>query len=269
MWWSCSQICHCAVFACDYLCHRPSICCSPIIIIIIISMLCCVYQNCSVSVLHLFLLPSPAMSLGFTILGEMRPFFNPAINVDIFCLHGWCVLSVFLLLAFTHLGHERQDLLSPCHGMHVCTDETLVYTLIRKRMESDPMLTPREKLPLPEKSSSEEDRIHNTASCRTASPTHSQLSYSGPPPSSADSDVNYDSEDPVWDFVSSTHFTSNWLQLALWHENSCGSRSMPESHTSWFIQIAFLFCAILAQGVNQCRSLYVCCLVVCIAVCIH
>ena len=40
--------------------------------------------------------------------------------------------------------------LSPCDGMHVCTDSTSVYTLTRKRfcgMESDPMLTPREKIP--------------------------------------------------------------------------------------------------------------------------
>ena len=34
----------------------------------------------------------------------------------------WCMLGVFLLLAFTRLGHECQDLLSPCDGMHVCTD---------------------------------------------------------------------------------------------------------------------------------------------------
>ena len=43
------------------------------------------------------------------------------------------------------------------------------------------MLTPRErKSPLPEKSSSEEDRTHDAASRRTASPTLYQLSYSGP-----------------------------------------------------------------------------------------
>ena len=30
--------------------------------------------------------------------------------------------GVFLLPAFTRLGHERQDLLSPCDEMHVCTD---------------------------------------------------------------------------------------------------------------------------------------------------
>ena len=62
------------------------------------------------------------------------------------------MLGVFLLPAFTRLGHECQDLLSPCDGMHVCTDYTPVYTLVRKNlggMESEPMLTPREKSPLP------------------------------------------------------------------------------------------------------------------------
>ena len=63
------------------------------------------------------------------------------------------MLGVFLLPAFTRLGHKCQDLLSPGDGMHVCTDWTLVYTLIQKSfygMESEPMLTPREKSPLPE-----------------------------------------------------------------------------------------------------------------------
>ena len=53
---------------------------------------------------------------------RMWPFFNPTIKVVTFRLCGWCVLGVFLLPAFTRLGHERQDLLSPCDGMHVCTD---------------------------------------------------------------------------------------------------------------------------------------------------
>ena len=30
-------------------------------------------------------------------------------------------MGLFLLVAFTRLGHECQDLLSPCDGMHVCT----------------------------------------------------------------------------------------------------------------------------------------------------
>ena len=53
---------------------------------------------------------------------RMRPFFNPTIKVVTFRLRGWCVLGVFLLPAFTRLGHERQDLLSPCDEMHVSTD---------------------------------------------------------------------------------------------------------------------------------------------------
>ena len=53
---------------------------------------------------------------------HMWPFCNPTIKVVTFCLRGWCMLGVFLLPAFTRLGHERQDLLSPCDEMHVCTD---------------------------------------------------------------------------------------------------------------------------------------------------
>ena len=63
------------------------------------------------------------------------------------------MLGVLLLPAFTHLAHECQDLLSPCDRMHVCTDKTLVHTLLRKSywgMESEPMLTPRGKTSLPE-----------------------------------------------------------------------------------------------------------------------
>ena len=55
-------------------------------------------------------------------------FFNPTIKVVTFRLHGWCVLGVFLLPAFTHLGHEHQDLLSPCDEMHVCTDRLGLYS---------------------------------------------------------------------------------------------------------------------------------------------
>ena len=48
-------------------------------------------------------------------------------------------------------------------------------------MKSEPMLTPREKAPLPEIFSPEEDRTHDAASSKTASPTHYQLNYSGLP----------------------------------------------------------------------------------------
>ena len=62
--------------------------------------------------------------LGFTSFGENFAYmtvFNPAITVVTFRLRGRCMLGVFLLPAFTHLGRECQDLLSPCDGMHVCT----------------------------------------------------------------------------------------------------------------------------------------------------
>ena len=72
------------------------------------------------SMTDVFLLHSPAISLGFTILGEI--FFNPTIEVVTCHLRGWCKLGVFLLPVFTCLGHECQDLLSPCDGMHVYTD---------------------------------------------------------------------------------------------------------------------------------------------------
>ena len=78
-----------------------------------------------VSFFSFFFLRSPAISLGFTTLGEIFAYvtvFNPTIKVVTFRLRGWCVLGVFLLPAFTRLGHERQDFLSPCDEMHVCTD---------------------------------------------------------------------------------------------------------------------------------------------------
>ena len=67
-------------------------------------------------------------------------------------------------------------------SIHLST--TLVYTLIQKSlgvMKSEPMLTPREKSPLPEKKISlEEDRTHDAASSKTASPTHNQWAILAP-----------------------------------------------------------------------------------------
>ena len=73
----------------------------------------------------ILLLRSRARSLGFTILGEIFAYvtiFNPSIEVVTFRLRGWCMLGVFFLPAVTRLGHECHKLLSPCDGMHVCTD---------------------------------------------------------------------------------------------------------------------------------------------------
>ena len=47
-------------------------------------------------------------------------------------------------------------------------------------MKSEPMLTPREKSTLPEIFSPEEDRTHDAASSRTASPTHDQRAIPAP-----------------------------------------------------------------------------------------
>ena len=73
----------------------------------------------------LVLLRSPAVTLGFTIPGEIFWYvtiFDPTIEVVTFRLREWCMLGVFLLPAFTCLGHECQDLWSSCDGMHVYTD---------------------------------------------------------------------------------------------------------------------------------------------------
>ena len=49
-------------------------------------------------------------------------FFNQTTEVITFRLRGWCRLGVFLLPAFTRLGHECQDLLSPREGMRASTE---------------------------------------------------------------------------------------------------------------------------------------------------
>ena len=67
----------------------------------------------------------PAISLGLTSFSESFAYVTvliPTIEVVPFRLRKWCMLGVFLLPPFTRLGHECQHLLSPCDGMHVCTD---------------------------------------------------------------------------------------------------------------------------------------------------
>ena len=63
---------------------------------------------------------------------RMWLFLNPTIEIVPFRLREWCILGVILLLTFTSLAHECQDLWSPCARMHVCTDYTSIYTLICK-----------------------------------------------------------------------------------------------------------------------------------------
>ena len=73
------------------------------------------------------------------------------------------MLGVFLLPAFTRLGHESQDLYRSCDGC-LCTQTRPRFILSSERvlggMKSEPMLTPREKSLLAEEFSSEEDGTH-------------------------------------------------------------------------------------------------------------
>ena len=112
---------------------------------------------------------------------RMWPFFFffliPTIEVVIFRLRGWCMLGVFLLPAFTCLAHECQDLFESVRW-NACVHrlDLGLYSHPKEfgRIESEPMLTQREKSPLPEQFSLEEDRTHDAASSRTASTPHYQ-----------------------------------------------------------------------------------------------
>ena len=81
-----------------------------------------------------------------------------------------------MFAAFTRLGCGFHDLLHPCDGMHVCTDQTSVYTLIQKFRGNGVRthVTSKGKNPLYR-------RLRGgSTSRRAASPTHFRLSYSGP-----------------------------------------------------------------------------------------
>ena len=57
--------------------------------------------------------------------------FYPTIEAVTFHLHGWCMLGVFLLLAFTRQGHECQHLLSVLKCM--CAQTRPQFILSSKR----------------------------------------------------------------------------------------------------------------------------------------
>ena len=71
------------------------------------------------SAVHVYLVLTPSSSSAFPATSKEYNFFGeifahvivfrPAIQVLILPLRGWCMQGVFLLLAFTHLGHECQD----------------------------------------------------------------------------------------------------------------------------------------------------------------
>ena len=83
----------------------------------------------------------------------------------------------FLLPAFIYLGHECQDLLSLC----VCVQTRPQFILSSERVVGNGVKTHvNSKRKIPYTGGSEKDQTHDTASRRTASPTHYQLSYSSP-----------------------------------------------------------------------------------------
>ena len=100
-----------------------------------------VYREWTNSLVLLLHLGSPAMSLEFTILVR------------------------FLRPAFTRLGHECQDLLSPCGRMHVCTYKTSVYTLTQKSFWGNGVRThvnSKGKMPSTEKKKTPQRRVEPT-----------------------------------------------------------------------------------------------------------
>ena len=82
-------------------------------------------------------------------------FFNPTIEVVTFRLHGWCMLGVFV--AGLHLsrtwmsGYFQSERWNAC--MHRLDLGLYSHPKVLGGMESEPMLTPREKSPLPKFSS--------------------------------------------------------------------------------------------------------------------
>ena len=111
---------------------------------------------------------------------RMWPFLNPTIELNTFSLREWCMLGVFLLPAFfTRPGHECWDLLSLC----MCAQTRPRFVLSPERVLGNGIRTHVHfKGIIPSTGGSYQDRIHDAASRRTASPTHCLLSYSGPRP---------------------------------------------------------------------------------------
>ena len=109
----------------------------------------------------------------------MWPFFNLTIEVVTFHHRGWCMLGVFLLPAFTCLGHEYEDLLESVRWSACVHRLDLGWHSHPKDFGGNGIrthVTPRDKSPLPEEVFPGEDETHDTASSRTWSLTHYQLS---------------------------------------------------------------------------------------------
>ena len=111
---------------------------------------------------------------------RMWPFFNPTIKVATFRLRGWCVLGVFFV-AGIHPSRTWTSGSFESVRWNACLHRLDLGLYSHPKefwgMEFEPMLTPREKAPLP-KMSPEEDRTRDAVD---SEPKHYQLSYSDPP----------------------------------------------------------------------------------------
>ena len=84
------------------------------------------------------------------------------IEVFTFCLHGWCMLGVFFtFVAGIQSNHWGSHIPSSWMVHAGCVFVASIHPKELLGNESEPMLTPREKSPLPEKFSSEGDRTHD------------------------------------------------------------------------------------------------------------
>ena len=106
--------------------------------------------------------------------------FSKYVTTEIVTFHlpGWCMLGVLLLPAFTCLGHECQDFwVSAIWNACVHNLDLGLHSHPKDLygMESEPMLTPKEKSWMPLRGWTRDDVPH-----RIASPTHYQLRYSSP-----------------------------------------------------------------------------------------
>ena len=98
-------------------------------------------------------------------------FFNPTIEVVTSCLRLY-MLGVFLLPAFTHLRDMNVRIFWNL-GLYSHPKE-LLGNGVGAHIDSNGKIPSTSK-----KFSSDEDRTHDAASSRTASPTHYQRTYSG------------------------------------------------------------------------------------------
>ena len=111
----------------------------------------------------------------------MGSFINPTMEVVTFRLCGWCMLDLFFVACI----HPSRTWMSGSF-------ESVWWNASVHRLDLGLYSHPKEfkgnrarnhinsKEKIPSNRGSEEDQTHDAASHRTASPTHYQLSYSGP-----------------------------------------------------------------------------------------